>query len=194
MVPLLFLLRLRYLLVIVLVSLNTFLFSSYFGNVGYGFINVQWAWPFIIGFIISAKRQIMVAVPLLIAMPIITFYDIHSFADSLSWLNVALTIVICLASLNFDIKLPKTMIKIFNFLGTISYPIYVCHLPLLMLLYHWGISDVYFLVGLVILITIPLNYIFDDYLKKIFWKPLIEFLEVQLLRLNSKKSKTIVNA
>jgi peptidoglycan/LPS O-acetylase OafA/YrhL len=193
MVPLLFLLRLRYILVIVLVSLNTLFFSTYFGNVGYGFRHLQWAWPFIIGFIISAKRQIMVALPLLIAMPIVAFYDKHTFEDSLSWLNVALIIVICLVSMNFEIKLSKTTKKVFNFLGTISYPIYVLHLPLLMLFFHFGIEEVGVLVGLVILISIPLNYICDDWLKKIFWKPLIDLCEVQLLRLNSKKSKTIVN-
>jgi peptidoglycan/LPS O-acetylase OafA/YrhL len=181
MVPLLFRLRLRYILVILVISICTFLFKRDFF---YGYIILKWAWPFIIGLIIVAKKQTSLTILLLIAMPIITAYDKISFSPLLSWLNVSLVAIICLFSLNFEVQLSKTVQKVFNFLGTISYPIYVLHLPILLLLYHCGITEVYTLIGLVILITIPLNYIFDDWLKRIFWKPLVSDFNGKLNRVS----------
>jgi peptidoglycan/LPS O-acetylase OafA/YrhL len=55
MVPLLMLLRMRYIVIITLISMFAFTFLDY--DFLFGYSNFIWAWPFLIGFIISAKKK-----------------------------------------------------------------------------------------------------------------------------------------
>lgn len=85
------------------------------------------------------------------------------------------------------ISLSKRTENIFNFLGTNSYPMYLIHISLYLLLYDIGIRESYLFVSLVILLCVPINYIFDDLLKKIFWKPLVNKIEKQISEWKTKK-------
>jgi peptidoglycan/LPS O-acetylase OafA/YrhL len=90
-------------------------------------------------------------------------------------------------SIYVKLDLSKNTKIFFNFLGTISYPIYIFHFPLYLFLYYLGFRDSYLFVSLVILLCVPINYIFDDLLKKIFWKPLVNKIEKQISELKTKK-------
>jgi peptidoglycan/LPS O-acetylase OafA/YrhL len=170
-VPLLMYLRLRYTLLISLISMFFFTFINY--NFLYGYLNLLWAWPFIIGLIVSAKQKPLFTIPLLILSFIIVFYKKEIFGESLSVLIVSLSLIICFMAMYMNVNLSKNTIRVFNFLGTISYPLYL-------LLYHSGVKDAYVLMGLVILLCIPINYIFDVWLKNIFWNPLVANIESAL--------------
>lgn len=185
MVPLLIYLRLRYIIIITLMSMFVFTFLDY--DFLFGYINFVWVWPFLIGLIIATKKQPLYAFPLLVISIIIVFYQKKVFGDSLSVLTTSLGIIVCLIAMYVKLNLSKKMMKLFNFLGTISYPIYVFHLPLYILLYHIGIRESYLFLCLVILLCIPINYIFDDWLKKIFWKPLVNAIEKEIKEFKFKQ-------
>jgi peptidoglycan/LPS O-acetylase OafA/YrhL len=176
MVPLLMYLRLRYIVLITFISMVVFTFLDY--HFLYGYINFIWAWPFLIGIIIAAKKRPLYALPLLIVSVLIVFYQKAVFGESLSVLTVSLSIVICFIAMYVKIELSKNTKTLFNFLGTISYPIYIFHLPLYLLLYHLGVRQSFTFFSLVILICIPIHYVFDVWLSRVFWKPLLANAEV----------------
>ena len=174
MVPVLFLLRLRYILFITLISMLFFICSTSSGL--YGYNNLIWAWPFLIGFIISVKKQFLCSVPLLLLCVIIVYYKKDIFSDSLSVINSSLGLFISCLALYINTTFSKNTLVFFNLLGNLSYPIYVLHWPLYLLLYHWGIREGYVFISLTIFLCIPFYYLFDVYLKRVFWKPLVSKL------------------
>ena len=175
MVPLLVHLRLRYILLITFMSMFAIMFLNY--SFLYGYLNLIWAWPFLIGVIITVKKQFLYSIPLLMLSILIVFYQKSIFSDSLSVLTAILGVLLSCSAMFMKLEFSKQILKVFNFLGTISYPIYVFHWPLYILLYYLGISEPYTLICIVILLSVILNYIFDDYFKKIFWKPVVNKLE-----------------
>jgi peptidoglycan/LPS O-acetylase OafA/YrhL len=185
MVPLLMLLRMRCIVIITLISMFAFTFLDY--DFLFGYSNFIWAWPFLIGFIISAKKRAGFAFPLLGLSLFIVFYQQKIFGEPLSILLAFVSILICLMAIYVKLELSKNAKTFFNFLGTISYPIYIFHFPLYLLLYHIGIRESNLFISLVILLCIPINYIFDDWLKKIFWKPLVNKIEKQISERGTKK-------
>jgi peptidoglycan/LPS O-acetylase OafA/YrhL len=192
MVPLLMYLRLRYVIIITLISMFAFTFLEY--EILYGYVNLIWAWPFLIGVIIAAKKRPLYAIPLLVLSIAIVYYQKHIFKDSLSLLTVSLAILICLIALYVKLDLSKSTKKLFDFFGTISYPMYLIHMPIYLLLYYLGLRESYFFIILVLLLSIAINYIFDVWLKKVFWKPLVNYIESQIKeykikRLSNKISK-----
>lgn len=193
MTPLLMYLRMRYIIIITLISM--FAFTFLYHDFLFGYSNFIWAWPFLIGFIISAKKNPLFAFLLFGLTLFIVFYQQKIFAESLSILLVSFSIIVILMSMYVKLDLSKKNKIFLNFLGTISYPLYIFHFPLYLLLYHLGIRESYIFVCLVILFCIPINYIFDVWLKKIFWKPLVyniekHFKEFKIKRMSVKTLKT----
>jgi peptidoglycan/LPS O-acetylase OafA/YrhL len=193
MVPILMILRMRYILIITLISMFAFTFLDNYFLYGYG--NLLWAWPFLIGFIISAKKKPSFAIPLLGLSVFIVLYQHKIFSDSLSIVLTSFGTLVCLIAMYMKLDLSKNTKIFFNFLGTISYPIYIFHLPIFILLYYLGVRESYSFIGLVILLCIAINYIFDVWLKKIFWKPLVDYIvtyikEFKIKRMSNKTLKT----
>jgi peptidoglycan/LPS O-acetylase OafA/YrhL len=186
MAPLLMLLRLRYIFAITLISMFAFTFIEYEGL--YGYVNFIWAWPFLIGLVISAKKQPLFAFPLLVLSVLIVFFHSQVFEQSLSVLTAIFTILVCLIALYVKLDFSKNITIFFNFLGTISYPLYLMHLPLYLFLYYLGVREYYIFIGLTLLLSIAINYIFDNWLKKIFWKPAVNTIEVKLNKLKINRN------
>ncbi|AWG22198.1 hypothetical protein FFWV33_12075 [Flavobacterium faecale] len=190
MVPFLSHLRLRYLVVITLISMIAIIFFNH--SYLYGYTTLLWAWPFIIGLIITVKKQPSYAFILLGLSLLVVNFQNEVFRDNLSVVTASVSIIICLlamyAKLNFSTKTKN----IFNYLGMISYPLYVFHLPLFLLMYSVGLREQYLFISLVILLCIPINYIFDTYLTKIFWKPMILKVENIIKKIRVSCIETIV--
>lgn len=189
MVPLLFRFRLRYVFLVLIASMVLFTFQeSFTTNMElYGAKIAIYAWPFILGFLISAKKQIKYTIPFIIIGIISVIYNDNLMPDELCWLTFLVSVLIVFFGMYVNVKLSDKTIKVFNFLGTISYPMYLFHIPLYLLLYYYGIREALFFVFLVIIIVIPLNYILDDYLKKIFWKPLVDNVEKYVTDFKTKE-------
>jgi peptidoglycan/LPS O-acetylase OafA/YrhL len=179
MVPLLFRIQLRYVYLILICSMIFFTFQeSITSEIAlYGARMALYAWPFILGFLISAKNKIKVTIPFLIIGTASIIYNDNLMPENLSWLTYVSVVLIVFFSLFVNINLTDKTKRVFNFLGDISYPMYLFHMPLYFLLSYLGLHEAYMFTLLVIIIVVPINYVFDDYLKKIFWKPLIDKIE-----------------
>jgi peptidoglycan/LPS O-acetylase OafA/YrhL len=186
LVPLLMYLRMRYLVIIILISMLAFTFLDYDALYGYGIL--IWSWPFLIGFLISAKKKHLVAMPFLVLSLFIVFYQRRIFGEPLSLLLCSCSILVCLTAMYADLNLSKNIKTFFNFLGTISYPIYIFHFPIYLLLYYLGVREAYVFIGLVLVLSIVINYIFDVWLKKIFWKPLVNNIVILINMVRNKRA------
>ena len=190
MVPFLSSLRLRYLLVITLISMIAFTFFNY--SFLYGYTTLIWAWPFIIGLLITVKKRLSYAICLLVISLLIVNFQKEVFRDSLSVVTVSVSIIICLFAIYTKYDFSTKTKHVFNYLGVISYPLYVFHLPLFLLLYSLGLREHYLFIGMVILFCIPINFIFDTFLTKIFWKPVILQVEYIIKKIRVSCMKTVV--
>ena len=58
-----------------------------------------------------------------------------------------------------------------------SYPLYLFHFPLAIALYYFGgIRGPWAFITLVLLLTVAVDYVFDHWLKRCFWKPALRWL------------------
>jgi peptidoglycan/LPS O-acetylase OafA/YrhL len=179
LVPLLFRFHLRYVFLVLITSMFLFTFQeSIISEIElYGFKTAIYAWPFILGFLISAKKQIKYTIPFLIIGTGSIIYNVNLMQDRLCWFTFLSVVLVVFFSIYVNLNLSQRTRKILNFLGTISYPMYLFHIPLYLLLYYFG----------VFIIVIPINYVLDDYLKKVFWKPLVNTIEKQIKDFTSKR-------
>jgi peptidoglycan/LPS O-acetylase OafA/YrhL len=173
--PLISKIRLCYVYLIALISLIIYTFHLHFSISLYGVQHVMYAWPFILGYLIAVKKQLWYTVPLILIGVYSIYYNylIGLVFEKYSFICFLSAVMIVVFTLYLKMHLSKKTIIFFNFLGTISYPMYLVHIPLYLLLYHLGIRESYIFVCLVILFSIPFNYICDVWLKKIFWKPMV---------------------
>lgn len=178
--PLIYTLRLRYVYFLALLSVLLYVTHTHFFVISlYGVQHIMYAWPFIVGLLIAVKKQFWGVLLLILIGTLGIYYNflkeaiIEKFA--FLWFLVTTTIIICF--LYLKINLSRQTKVWFNYLGMLSYPMYLFHFPFYFILYHIGIRDAYLFIGLSILFCIPVNYIFDVWLKKIVWKPLVETME-----------------
>lgn len=189
MLPLFFKMRLRYIYLISFVSVIFYTFHSHFPfSVSlYGVKHIMFAWPFIFGFLIAIKKQFWYMIPLVLLGTFGIYYNYLMEFVLDKYAFVCFLFSVFFIFLYTKISLSKRTENIFNFLGTNSYPMYLIHISLYLLLYDIGIRESYLFVSLVILLCVPINYIFDDLLKKIFWKPLVNKIEKQISEWKTKK-------
>lgn len=182
--PFIIKLRLQYILMIVLISILTFAFQNNYYLFGHKVL--IFGWSFILGFVISTRKTVLFTLPFFVIGTVLIFLKKNLFAESLSWVTFIFVIGVVVFCLFRSVRLSKKVVWFFNFLGTLSYPLYLFHIPIYLILYHFGIRNAYVLVILVFVLIIPINYIFDDWLKKIFWKPLVFNFNRKLNILNFK--------
>lgn len=191
MLPLFFKMRLRYIYIILVISLCFYTFHSHlpFSVSLYGVKHIMFAWPFILGFLIAIKRQFWYSIPLILIGTFGVYYNyITDFVlDKYAFIWFFIAVLFVCFSMYFKMQLSKNTKVLFDLLGTISYPMYLFHIPLYLLLYHLGIRESYVFVCLVILLCIPINYIFDVWLKKIFWKPIVYNIAIKIKKFKIKR-------
>jgi peptidoglycan/LPS O-acetylase OafA/YrhL len=175
MLPLLFKLRLRYIYLISISSVFFYLFSHNLSISLYGVQHAMYAWPFIIGFLIATKQQFWYTIPIVLVgtFAIYNNYLLELVLEKYSFIWYFVTFIFVVFLLYFKIELSKNTKFLFNFLGTISFPMYLFHIPLYLLMYHFGIRESYAFVGFSLLVCIPIHYVFDVWLSRIFWKSLV---------------------
>jgi peptidoglycan/LPS O-acetylase OafA/YrhL len=188
--PILYVLRLKYVYLIATLSVIFYIAHSHLFSISlYGIQHIMYAWPFIIGFLIAVKKQFWGVIPLILMGSLGMYYnftmEVVCEKYSFIWLLLTVTIVLCFIYVKIDLS--KNVKIVFNYLGTISYPLYLFHIPLYFILYHIGIQYDYIFVTLSILLCIPINYIFDVWLKKIFWEPFVENIDARIKEFKIKR-------
>ena len=174
LVPFLFKLPVQLLYLMVVSSM--FFFTFFHFNILYGYSALVFAWPWLIGFLLSAKQERISIILFLIAGLVIVGTNTTITGEKLSWLTFLIVALILIYS-TVAVELPPAVVKIFNYLGELSYPIYVFHLPVYLILSHIGVRNVWLYCLLMLLSIVPINHVFDHWLKKVFWKPLVERID-----------------
>lgn len=182
-VPLLFKLKNYAIYVIIFISLFTFSFLRF--NLLYGYIALVWGWPWLIGFLISVRNKILLPVLLLVIGTFAIACNKEIMSEQLSLVTFLSVSTIVIMSILIHYNLSQKVKLVFNYLGELSYPLYLFHLPIFLFLFALGVRDAWQFLVLVVVLIIPINYVFDKFLKNVFWKPLILKLE-QLLNRKSK--------
>jgi peptidoglycan/LPS O-acetylase OafA/YrhL len=173
LVPLLSRMRLIILAGMVFASMLLFIFSH--KDWIFGYQAARYAWPWLIGFMF-ATRGPSKSVALFALLGIFaTAVNKKDTGDVLSWLTVAS--VVAIISLADRVKFSANIRAVLNFLGEQSYPLYLFHVPLCLALFRYaGIRSAWGFIAATLICVVILDYVLDHWLKKVFWKPAVQFI------------------
>ncbi|WP_026463752.1 acyltransferase family protein [Adhaeribacter aquaticus] len=161
---------------IILLSMAFYFVTPTYVAVGLmGYSALIYAWPWLTGYLLS-RQQVKSAIALIMLGAFVVYSNKVLAVEALGWITYIVVASLVFISCFVSIKLNKAVLSIFNFLGEISYPLYLFHFPLLLLFFHLGVSNPWQLVLFVFIAVIPINYIFDKWLKHQFWRPLVRLL------------------
>jgi len=141
--PLFFKMRSRFLLGIALISSIVYWLHNSFNvpdfntalHGSYGAVAMLWAWLF--GFLLYRCRGSKLLLP---ACLIAGCVLIGRYNQSGLYSSAILVISLLLVGYAREISLPVRLTKSLEYLGELSYPLYLCHVPVLLLLYGSGIE------------------------------------------------------
>jgi peptidoglycan/LPS O-acetylase OafA/YrhL len=152
-----------------------------------GYMAGIFAWPWLVGFLLGQKG-VNLTLPIglgLLGAALIVFNRAYT-PEALSVFTYATVFGLIIAGPH--VHLPAIVRTIANFLGDLSYPLYLLHLPLAILLYfRFGVRGYPALVSGIILLVIPMWWIFDEKLKRWVWMPVVKRI-LDLARIPSGSS------
>jgi len=138
--PLFNAMRTRLLIALVAISCFAYWFHGAFGvpgfntglNGSYGAVALAWAWLF--GFLIHRcfNNRLLLPCCLIIGCVLLGRFDEYGAARFSSAVFVTSVLVVGAAH---GVLLPRRMGRILEYLGELSYPLYLCHFPILLMLY-----------------------------------------------------------
>jgi len=136
----------------------------------FGYPALVWLWPWLIGFLIGRNPASLLLPLCLGAAGAIVVFLSKNTPEPLCIVTYLVTFTLIL--LPPRLKLPPIVQGAANFLGDLSYPLYLFHLPLAIFLFQLaGVRSLGgFVVG-IIGFTIVFWYLIDLKLKRLFWIP-----------------------
>jgi len=142
-----------------------------------GYPALRYCWPWLIGFLMATQQRTWLVPVLLGIGVVVTAFgpDTYEPYCSITFTVISMTIV---AATKYAFNIPLWLRRTLNFFGEISYPIYLLHFPLYIALFRYaGLSSAWqFVLGAFIL-TVILNYMVDHWFKRVFWKPLLSYVQ-----------------
>ena len=161
-------------LFILLISASMVSFMFFPKDWLFGYSALRYSWPWLIGFLSAIQHRFKLIVFLLAIGVIITAATKTDTIESLSWVTFGVVSIIVVLANAYVFNVSRSAQKILNFFGELSYPIYLFHFPLYIILYRYcAVRSPYTFILLTLLISLALNYVIDYWLKRIFWKPLV---------------------
>ena len=150
----------------------------------YGFCALKFAWPWLLGFLL-VRNQGDLKVALLCALGCALIYiKQNEPCESLRVVTYAMVVLAVLTA--SQIRLNHMAKIVFDYLGELSYPLYLFHAPLMILFYvRVGIRDAFLFVFLVLLATAGFDWFFDKKLKTWFWKPAVNLFVANATRVSA---------
>lgn len=131
-------------------------------------LNYLWCW--LLGFLVWRDRGIFTLAALGLGIPLVLFGA--PTPEPLAIVTYLASAILVLSARR--ISIPKRLDSIGNYLGDLSYPLYLFHLPSFILAYGaWGVRDPLALVGVAFCTTLLAYYLIDVYLKPRYLKPLL---------------------
>jgi peptidoglycan/LPS O-acetylase OafA/YrhL len=157
MAPLLAKLRTSSILIIAAVSAASFAFYprlhlGYYADLSFGLPLLFLAWAWLAGFAFYRHRENPVAAAALIAAGAILVNFNNAFGAQFSVMTIALSAFVVVAA--SYISLPSFLLRALSYLGDLSYPFYLFHLPALLLAWAvLGIRNPWLLAGFSIAVS-----------------------------------------
>jgi peptidoglycan/LPS O-acetylase OafA/YrhL len=157
----------------IIVSMIVFHFSSAPALL-YGYNALVFLWPWLIGFLLgrdAGRAAWPVGLGLIGAL--LVFFSKKETVEPLSAATYLATFALILAAPR--LRVPSLLCPAANFLGDLSYPLYLFHLPLAILFFcHFGLRGLPEFLLAIIGATAVLWYVFDIQLKRRLWVPLVD--------------------
>lgn len=123
LVPFLMRMPIRWIYFIIIISFASFQILHDYTL--YGCIALVYAWPWLIGFLLSAKKKIHTVLLFLLVGIILVNFNQHVTGEKLSWMTLSIVSAVIYWCIYMDKKTPRLITTIFNYLGELSYPLYV---------------------------------------------------------------------
>jgi peptidoglycan/LPS O-acetylase OafA/YrhL len=156
---------------LILASMLLFLFPA--NVLLYGYVVMVYLWAWLIGFLLACDMRRVIG-PMLLGVigGVLVFLSKKITAEPLSVVTYAAALGAIFAAPY--LKFPQLLKNLMNWLGNLSYSLYLFQLPLCIFFYcipH--VRNVAILISSVILAAIAIYYVFDNWLKKMVWIPLV---------------------
>ena len=140
----------------------------------YGYSALVYFWPWLIGFLLGRDMgRTAWAIGFGLIGALLVFLSKRETVEPLSVATYLVTFAVILAAPH--LRIPALLRKAANFLGDLSYPLYLFHLPLAIFFFKYvglrGLPE--FLIA-IIGSTAVLWYVFDEKLKHWLWIPLVD--------------------
>ncbi len=135
------------------------------------FNGLRYLWSWLIGFCLYYNKNSIVSIAGLVFCLIVFSFSDKDFSGYVNWATIAFAFAV----LQFSsyIKLNDFCKRLFNFLGDLSYPLYLVHFPLAILLVAgFNVTSDLLFFGLSLLLAYLNILVFDQVLKRIFFKPM----------------------
>lgn len=135
--------------ILVLISLSSLLYIAhphlnlpYYSFLNYGLGFCMLLWPWLLGFFYFCNQGQNISKYILIIGGLIVVVLNHKYFENIRLGICTYTITSIILVFSQNIKLPKNLLNLLNYLGNLSYPLYLFHVPGLLLGYSViGISN-----------------------------------------------------
>ena len=150
----------------------------------FGYAALQYLWPWLIGFLAATRPRIWLLTTLLV-MGVGASLANTKEMPAFSWATFSVMSVVVLSLINTsDVTISKPLQKVLDKLGEWSYPLYLFHFPLYIFLHRYlAVRNQWAFVAGTFLICIVLNQVLDHWLKRVFWKPAVNWLTQKFQRM-----------
>ncbi|HUB66975.1 MAG TPA: acyltransferase [Candidatus Methylacidiphilales bacterium] len=140
----------------------------------YGYKAIVFFWPWLIGFLLGRDAgRLSWPIGLGLIGALLVFLNKKETVEPLSIVPYLATFILILLAPYLDI--PRLLRVVANFLGELSYPLYLFHLPLAIFFFKClGLRGLPGFLVAIIGSTVILWYIFDEKLKRWLWVPAVD--------------------
>lgn len=139
----------------------------------YGYATLVFLWPWLIGFLLGHGRGGLL-LPLVLGGlgAVLVATSRTQTAESLSVVTYLISLILIVIAGSF--RLPEALRRVADYLGELSYPLYLFHLPLLIFFFKVaGVRSPLLFLVLVVASTAIFYHLFDQKMKTWFWVPLL---------------------
>lgn len=166
---------------LIVISMVTFHFQYILGSCLGGFPVMVFGWPWLIGFLLIRSTDRRIPLVLGIVGAFLVFVNKGITVQPLSTVTY-LSVLFLLVAVPYA-SLPGYVRTLADWLGDISYPLYLFHAPLALMAFAWlGFHRLFDFLVFIFLTVVALYYLVDVYWKKIFWKPLVNYSVAQFAK------------